>query len=227
MVDRIALLWDIDGTLLSTARAGVWALESAVLAVTGRSIPLEARPTAGRTDSEIFSAILTDLGMTAETAVVAALLRHYATNLPTALHRRRGGLMPGVEQALTDPVLAARCEHMLLTGNYEPSGRAKLAHYGIADRFSMGWFCLPGDSREMISRRAAAELDTMIRPRRIIIGDTVHDARCAAAAGIPCLGIAADPAVRTEMTAAGAAAVFPVLHEPTALLDTLEHLGSL
>ena len=50
---RAALFWDIDGTLLTTARAGIRAWEDAVTQVAGRQVDLADFPTAGLTDRAI------------------------------------------------------------------------------------------------------------------------------------------------------------------------------
>jgi phosphoglycolate phosphatase-like HAD superfamily hydrolase len=47
------LFWDIDGTLLSTARAGVFAWEDAVRELTGREFELARMRIAGLTDYQI------------------------------------------------------------------------------------------------------------------------------------------------------------------------------
>ena len=47
------LFWDIDGTLLTTARAGVFAWEEAVRELTGRKFDLITMRVAGLTDYQI------------------------------------------------------------------------------------------------------------------------------------------------------------------------------
>ena len=50
----IALFWDIDGTLLTTARAGVFALEDALEEVTGVRVDLQDKVLAsGLTEHQI------------------------------------------------------------------------------------------------------------------------------------------------------------------------------
>ena len=65
---RSVVCWDIDGTLLTTARAGVFALEEAAREVLGAVPDFAALPTAGLTDAEVAAlAIRTCGGMTAPT----------------------------------------------------------------------------------------------------------------------------------------------------------------
>ncbi|PSN20266.1 phosphatase, partial [filamentous cyanobacterium CCP5] len=52
------LFWDIDGTLLTTGRAGIFALEDAAVEVIGHPVNLSQLKTAGLTDVEIAREIL-------------------------------------------------------------------------------------------------------------------------------------------------------------------------
>ena len=49
----IALFWDLDGTLLLTGRAGLFAFEHAVLEVTGRRMDLSKLSTPGIISSQL------------------------------------------------------------------------------------------------------------------------------------------------------------------------------
>src|SRR6266536_532656 len=113
----VALFWDLDGTLLTTARAGVFALEAALRDLTGRDLNLQELVTAGLTDAEVAALSLEAAGEEAGEPRVAEFLRAYESHLPECLHRRAGHVMPGVREALED--LAARDDvaSFLLTGN--------------------------------------------------------------------------------------------------------------
>ena len=52
------LFWDIDGTLLTTGRAGIFAWEDAASEMAGRRIDLQRLQTAGLTDFAIGARIL-------------------------------------------------------------------------------------------------------------------------------------------------------------------------
>ena len=71
----IALFWDIDGTLLSTARAGVFSLEDALERVSGIHATLTELETAGFTDYAIAESALRSVGNPAEEETVRELLR--------------------------------------------------------------------------------------------------------------------------------------------------------
>ena len=70
------LFWDIDGTLLLTARAGVFALEEAAEEAIGTPVDLSTMKTAGMTDAEIAVAIVDTYG-DGDPKTAGHLLRRY------------------------------------------------------------------------------------------------------------------------------------------------------
>jgi phosphoglycolate phosphatase len=69
-----AVLWDIDGTLLTTARAGIFAVEEAIRAVCGTTCDLSTTPTAGLTDYEVMPGVHEILNDLAQRPHVTSLL---------------------------------------------------------------------------------------------------------------------------------------------------------
>jgi phosphoglycolate phosphatase-like HAD superfamily hydrolase len=199
-------------------------MEQAIADVLHKQVILGQHPTAGRTDSEIFSDILSRLNQPVTLPLLSELLERYAAHLPGYLPRRAGQLLDSVSDILSNSAISSVAEHALLTGNYEPCAWAKLTHYGITHHFIRGWFCQAGDKRNTISQRAAHALTMENRMRRLIIGDTVHDAHCARSANIPCLGVATDHAVRAAMITAGASAVAPKLPPSNEFLSLVLHV---
>jgi phosphoglycolate phosphatase len=191
----VFLCWDIDGTLLSTARAGVYALEKATLAMTGWPLDLQAMPTAGFTDVEIARQILERAGRNQSGAVEEFLLI-YEEALPSALHRRTGKVMPGVIEVLDDLRCRPDWGSILLTGNTRRGAEAKLRHYGLDGYFDFaaGAFSDGTVNRAEIALRAVkliqARQPSLPCGRIIVIGDTPYDIACARAAGVRCLAIA-------------------------------------
>src|SRR5882724_4663894 len=95
---RVVLLWDLDGTLLSTARAGVFALEEAAEAVLGTEVDLQDMHTSGLTDAQIAELILDGRGH--DPGDMDRFLELYGAALPRHLPRRQGRVMPGVRAVL-------------------------------------------------------------------------------------------------------------------------------
>jgi phosphoglycolate phosphatase len=182
------LLWDIDGTLLTTGRAGVFALEEAALVTTGAPADLAAMHTAGLTDAEIAALILEAAGAPTEPDDVSRFLREYEKHLPDRLHWRQGRVLDGVRELLG--VLQERRDvlNVLLTGNTRAGAAAKLAHYGLDGFFVQGAFADDAHDRAGIAARAvelareSAPFDVDLE-RVYVIGDTPRDIDCAQAIG--------------------------------------------
>src|SRR5262249_35833415 len=131
------LFWDIDGTLLTTARAGIFALEEACEEVLGERIDLATMQTAGLTDAEI-ARVLAESRDRGDAATVEALLGVYSRLRPERLSWREGRVLDNVRETLD--VLAQRDDvvNMLLTGNVAGGAEAKLRHYGLWEYFGAG-----------------------------------------------------------------------------------------
>jgi phosphoglycolate phosphatase len=194
------LFWDIDGTLLTTARAGIFAWEDATQEVLGSRIDMAGMQTAGLTDAEIAVALVQHYG-DGEPAVAARLLDEYARHLPAALPRREGHVLPNVCENLE--ALSARDDvvNMLLTGNVAAGAEAKLRHYGLWEFFGAGGaFSVEGSDRPSIARRArelaAEQSGNGTWPDgedMVVIGDTPHDVACGKAIGARTVAVATGP----------------------------------
>jgi phosphoglycolate phosphatase len=188
------LFWDIDGTLLTTKRAGLFALEEAAREVCGAAPDFGSLQTAGLTDHEVAVLAIRECGGEASPEAASALLRAYERHLPERLGWRRGGPLPGVVEILE--ALEGRDDlvSLLLTGNTAAGAKAKLEHYGLARFFAGGAFCVDGDDRPGIARRAltvAAEHAGSISPESTyVIGDTPHDIRCGQEIGARTVAVA-------------------------------------
>jgi phosphoglycolate phosphatase len=217
------LFWDIDGTLLTTARAGVFALEEAAREVCGvDEADLSSLHTAGLTDSEVAALVIEHCGGSPDVGRVGALLRAYERHLPERLHWRRGQVLDGVEAVLRDLSARPGVSSMLLTGNTRAGARAKLAHYGLDGYFDGGAFCGDGDDRETIAR-AARELANGSGPPSdlVVIGDTPHDIRCGQAIGARTVALATGSYGADELEACGPWLALERLPEPARFAELL------
>ncbi|MEJ7891583.1 MAG: HAD hydrolase-like protein [Solirubrobacteraceae bacterium] len=214
----VVLLWDIDGTLLSTSRGGVRALELAAREVSGADADLSKMHTAGLTDGQIAGRILEAQGVDAGAEAVQRFLRVYERELPAALGTRQGKVMPGVDAILDELDSDAGVRSLLLTGNTEAGAGAKLAHYGLTRYFDEGGaFCVDGAARATIAERAVEHSGPGFETdRALVIGDTVHDVECARAIGVRCLGVGTGGGTVAELEDAGAWKALEQLPEPSA-----------
>jgi phosphoglycolate phosphatase-like HAD superfamily hydrolase len=189
----IALFWDIDGTLLSTGKAGVMPWEAAVRTVTGRDFQLSSMRIPGLTDYQIAVRTFEMLEVQADEAEVQRLVRLYEDGLPAALPLRQGFVMPNVREILEHCGTRPDVRSYLLTGNTRRGARAKLTHYDLFKYFPDGGFAEDPGPRSQIACRAIelARRDAPITGgSAFVIGDTPHDIECGHAIGARTIAVA-------------------------------------
>jgi phosphoglycolate phosphatase-like HAD superfamily hydrolase len=189
----IVLFWDIDGTLLTTGKAGVPAWEAAVQEVTGREFQLSSIRVPGLTDYQIAVRTFELLGLDPDESALRHMVRRYEELLPSALPQKRGRVLPNVREILDALRGRGDVRSYLLTGNTRGGAKAKLTHYGLFDYFPDGAFAEDAGERASIAARAL-ELARRAGPIRdnaaFVIGDTPHDIACAAAIAARTIAVA-------------------------------------
>lgn len=187
------IFWDIDGTLLTTGGAGLYAWIDALEEVAGVRREVTVADTAGLTDVEIAGNLLKAAGAPLGNGLQERLLRRYEDLLPASLPRKTGRVMAGVIELLGLGRRDGSVTHLLLTGNTRRGAAAKLAHYGLGSLLFDGGFATDAPDRPGIARKAwtlAAAVSPGLTPdRAIVIGDTPHDISCAKAIGVRCLAV--------------------------------------
>ena len=180
------LFWDIDGTLLTTGKAGVPAWESAVTEVTGRRFELSSVEVTGRTDFQIARATFERLEVPYDEAVLRRMIQRYEELLPSYLPLKQGRVLPNVCEILDQLRPRTDVRSYLLTGNTRGGARAKLTHYQLFDYFPDGAFAEDFGERATIAQRAlqlARQAGPVNEQQLFVIGDTPHDITCAEAIG--------------------------------------------
>jgi phosphoglycolate phosphatase len=182
----IVLFWDIDGTLLTTGKAGVPAWEAAVREVTGREFALSSIRVPGLTDFQIAVKTFELLGLDPDETRIRTMVRRYEELLPASLPTKQGRVLPNVREILEHLRQRTDVRSYLLTGNTRGGARAKLTHYDLIHFFPDGAFAEDTGERATIASRAL-ELARRAGPIReqsvFVIGDTPHDVHCANAIG--------------------------------------------
>jgi phosphoglycolate phosphatase len=204
-----AILWDLDGTLLSTAKAGRLALRDAIRELTGREADYSDLPTSGLTDAQVAAEALRAVGVQPDDELLGQVRAGYERRLPDALLLREGGVLPGIRETLDGLAARGRVVSVLLTGNTSAGARAKLEHYGLADCFPHGGaFCDGPGGRVPIARRALRLVESLVghtdTERIVLVGDTPKDVECARALELRAIGVATGSHSVEELRAAGA-----------------------
>ncbi len=211
------VLFDIDGTLVHTARAGVRGMNAAFEELHGRRDALEGIPIAGRTDRAIVSDAFRAAGLDPTDLRIEALRVAYVRHLAVEIGRPAEGafgVLPGVG-ALLDRLAAGPAIVGLLTGNFERGAAIKLGHFDLWRRFAFGAF---GDRhldrRDLVplacARGREAGFD-VAPPAMIVIGDTPLDVDCAHAHGAVAVAVATGGYSMDALRATGAEIVVETL----------------
>lgn len=227
------LLFDIDATLVTTARAGVHAMRDAGIDLVGPHFTADGYSFAGSLDPVIIADMLrahpTDPSRPEpDGARIRRFREVYAEHLSRRLSANNTSrALPGVH-ALLDALWRRACESAgerpvtmgLLTGNFEETGTLKLRCAGIdMSRFAVRVWGddsphhpprrehLPPVAMRRYRETFGREIDPRVDPRVggvTIIGDTPHDVSCGLAHGCRVLAVATGQFSRADLLAAGA-----------------------
>lgn len=195
------LLWDIDGTLIRTARAGAFKdytipMLEEVFGTAGR---LPEMKVSGMTDLQIIGEALRDEGFTNEH--IFERIDQLRERYMAAMRKATGNgeqffeLLPGVRDTLQAVADHPRYRSSLLTGNIEPAAYLKMELVGLSE-----FFDLPGafgdeshDRRDLpalAADRIRKHLQLELAPEQfIVIGDTPNDIECARHFGARALAV--------------------------------------
>ena len=215
----VAVLFDIDGTLITTGGAGAVAWQLAFEELHGIPADIGAFSDAGMTDPEVGARTFTSvIGRSPTAAELDALLDRRLHHLPRAVIESSGyRVLPGVHALL--PRLAADGYLLgLTTGGSEPAARVKLERGGLNEYFCFGGFGSDSPDRTELTRiaigRAAAVQGNGLMPSQcLVVGDTPLDIAAAHGAGAIALGVASGHFGVAELAAAGADHVIASLEE--------------
>lgn len=210
---RRLVLFDVDGTLVSTQGAGSRAVRRALLHVYGDTGPIDSYDFHGRTDPQIVRELMRQAGLE-DAAIDAGIddvweiyLAGLARELdsPEADARTLPGVIPLLDalHETGDDLVA------LLTGNIEPGARLKLSAVDLWDRFDFGAYGSDHERRDRLPavavRRALERTGIEFRGRDIvIIGDTPFDVTCGQALGVWTVAVATGKHSTRELREAGA-----------------------
>ncbi len=218
------LLFDIDGTLVTTGGAGRLALARAFQARYGVADACKF-PLDGMTDRAIVRGGLAELGVPCTDAEIDAVLSAYVALLSetiSAVDRDRYRVHAGMREAVDAALARKDCAVGLGTGNIRAGARAKLERVGLYDRFRFGGFGCDHEVRNELIRmgaeRGAALLGAPLGECRVVvIGDTPKDIAAAQAMGAECVAVGTGHFDVSALRAAGATHAVPDLTHPGAL----------
>lgn len=195
MSSQTLILFDIDGTLLTSGGAGERALRTGFRREFGLEEDLSSVRIAGRTDSGIALEVLKKHGLETSQRNIERFFSSYLADLAVELPLKPGRVLPGIRELLDLLRPRPHISLGLLTGNLRQGAELKLRHYGLADFFPFGAFADDHHDRNALGpvalSRANLHHGTRFAPEQVwVIGDTEHDIACARAFGAKALGVA-------------------------------------
>ena len=224
------VLFDIDGTLVLTGRAGLRGMNAAFSRLYGSVEALVGIPVAGRTDRAIVSDALRAAGLAVTSDEIRRLRDAYVADLQIEIGKPVpdfSGVLPGVEALLDELEARPDVSVGLLTGNFEAGARIKLGHFDLWDRFAFGAFGDDHDDRNALvpialTRAREAGIAEPPADRVVVIGDTPLDVACARAHGARAVAVATGSYSSEQLRDAGADVVVDTLVDARALIASFD-----
>jgi phosphoglycolate phosphatase len=215
--DTEAVLFDIDGTLVTTGGAGAVAWRRAIEELHGVPVDIRTATEAGMTDPEVVrTALRQALGREPSQREVARAMAVYLHHLPTAVTESNGyEVMPGVK-ALLPRLVEAGVILGITSGNVEAAARIKLARGDLNHFFCFGGYGSDSADRIELTKRALERAQlvaggSLDLAASLGVGDTPRDVAAAHGAGISSVGVATGNYSADELRRAGADHVLETL----------------
>ena len=208
--ERIAILFDIDGTLLVTGGAGAASWRLAFDELYGIPADIGKFTDAGMTDPDVgrktFEAVLNRKPERKEFTRLLERRLHYLHT--TVAESKQYRVLPGVEELLPKLIEGGYLLG-LVTGNVEAAAHIKLHRAQLNRFFSFGGYGSDSTDRGELTKIALKRASLVYgepvpAAQAIAVGDTPHDVDGAHAAGIACVGVGSDKFTVDQLHKAGA-----------------------
>jgi phosphoglycolate phosphatase len=225
------ILFDIDGTLVLTGRAGMRAMNRACADIVGHDNALDGITVAGRTDWSILGDVMASHDKPLDRPILDRLCRRYVAHLAEEIQLPGTGVkavMPGIRELLDALQRRDDVTLGLLTGNFIEGARLKLEYFDLWKYFPCGAF--GGDSPDRnalvpvaIRRAREAGFADFETSHVIVVGDTPSDVECARVVGATPVAVATGGYSVEQLRETGAEIVFADLSETPAFLKLLNN----
>ena len=222
------ILFDIDGTLISTGGAGSESMRVAFEQIWGIPDGFKNIFMMGKTDSSILREALKNNDLNWDESKVNKFLDHYFQTLKQEIIKDRPGkkICPGIIPLLDSLYNQENYFLALLTGNYKESAFIKLNHFNIDHYFQDGAFCNDTEKREemvpIIKKRIEKKENITIHNNDIfVIGDTPSDINSARKNGVYAIGVTTGVHTYQELQAHNPDHLFTDLGDTASVLQIL------
>jgi phosphoglycolate phosphatase-like HAD superfamily hydrolase len=215
----LAVLFDVDGTLISSGGAGAASWRMAFDELYGIPADIGRYTDAGMTEPEVARLTFKNVvGHEPSRQELASVMSTRLRYLPqTVAESKDFHVLPGANETLD----RLNSEGFLLgitTGGMEAAAHIKLARAKLNHYFCFGGYGSDSTDRTELTRRALERAGTLlgepIDPREALVeGDTPHDIDAAHGVGALVVGVATGHFTRNELRDAGADRVLGSLEE--------------
>jgi phosphoglycolate phosphatase len=224
VADTQAVLFDIDGTLVSTGGASDRAWKRAFQELQGVDVDVPAVTGKGVPDPEVGKVVFEKaVGREPTQEEADALMRRRLDHLPEEVRNSPGfvvqdGVVELLEKLREDGILLG-----LTTGNVEEAAHIKLERADLNRFFSFGGYGSDSPDRTELTNTALERAERVYgdgfdRDRCFSCGDTPRDVEAGHGAGIRVVGVATGEFTVEELKEAGADAAVASLREGLPLL---------
>jgi phosphoglycolate phosphatase-like HAD superfamily hydrolase len=206
----IVVLFDVDGTLISSGGAGAASWRLAFDDLYGIPADIGKYTDGGMTEPEVarltFKNVIGHEPSRQELTRVMSRRLHYLPQ--TVAESKHFRILPGVVQTL-DRLAAEGYLLGITTGGMEAAAHIKLARAQLSHYFCFGGYGSDSNDRTELTRRALERagvlLGETVDPKEaMVVGDTPHDIDAAHGAGAFAVGVATGHFNRDELREAGA-----------------------
>jgi phosphoglycolate phosphatase len=215
----IAVLFDVDGTLISSGGAGAASWRLAFDDLYGIPADIGRFTDAGMTEPEVarltFKAVIGHEPSRQERARVMSRRLQYLPR--TVAESKDFRVLPGVQETL-DRLHAGGYLLGITTGGMEAAAHIKLARAKLGQYFCFGGYGSDSTDRTELTRRAIERASMLLGEpidptEALVVGDTPHDVEAAHGAETVAVGVASGHFTKEELRDAGADYVLGSLEE--------------
>jgi phosphoglycolate phosphatase-like HAD superfamily hydrolase len=215
----LAVLFDVDGTLISSGGAGAASWRLAFDELYGIPADIGKYTDAGMTEPEVarltFKSVIGHEPTRQELACVMTTRLRYLPQ--TVAESKSFRVLPGVRDTL-DRLASERILLGITTGGMEAAAHMKLARAKLNHYFCFGGYGSDSTDRTELTHRALERAGTLLGepldPKEtLVVGDTPHDVDAAHGVGTFAVGVATGHFSEDELRDAGADWVFGTLEE--------------
>jgi len=227
MTDRKteAVLFDIDGTLISTGGASNRAWKRAFQELQGVDVDVPAVTGKGVPDPEVGRVVFkAAIGREPTDREAEALMRRRLDHLPEEVENSPGFVVQDGVVELLDKLIDDGVMLGLTTGNVEEAAHIKLSRANLNRYFSFGGYGSDSPDRTELTKKALERAKlvsggSLDLAHCFSCGDTPRDVEAGHGAGIRVVGVATGEYTVEELLEAGADAAVASLREGLPLLD--------